>query len=291
MSTRIVLDTSAVRKHLHQDADRLDLVVLEHAVRDRTAVVSLPDTASAELLRDLLDGSIDWTIWPRVAELNQLLDRDMPILPGGRELADMAGLFKVPDLSEIDSRIYYRESWLLVAHARSRADLERGREYEDLRGRHRVRADEAHINRVFEQEGVSWKAFIDEMRNIDGLQDQNRREIASIVDEGMKPQPGEAADLAEKLEAQRKMLAHYIFESLKSRTPYNPESNRNKGDIIDLGMLMTLAIPNTVICTADTRSLINRLQAAGSSHGRRVVTPAELNQHLANGTLSSLLAP
>jgi hypothetical protein len=99
--------------------------LIERVVHDGTAVVSLPDTASAELLRDLLDGSIDWATWPRIAELNQLPDAEMPVLPGGRELADMAGLFKVPDLSEIDSRIYYRESWRLVAHARSSSLLKK----------------------------------------------------------------------------------------------------------------------------------------------------------------------
>ena len=86
-----------------------------------------------------------------------------------------------------------------------------------------------HIKGVFAGERVSWKDFLAEMKDIEGLSEQNRSGIREIVDEGMKPQDTESADLQERLEAQRIILAHYVFESLQERTPYNRNLTRTRG--------------------------------------------------------------
>src|SRR5438105_2664947 len=112
MKPRIILDTSVVRNHVHQDLVRIDLDLLR-AARE-TVLVSLSDVTNAELLQDLFSGAITWEAWSRIVELDALLDRELPILPGGRELAVMAGLYDDPDFSEANSKIYYRESWRLL---------------------------------------------------------------------------------------------------------------------------------------------------------------------------------
>jgi hypothetical protein len=286
MPVRLVLDTSAVRKHLHRDADRIDLEMIRKNRDD--LLVSLPDIAPAELVKQLLEASIKWGEWGRIAELDALLDPVMPVIAGGRELALISGLFPVADFDEEDSRRYYKAGWNLLVRSRSRSALSRGIEYRDRRGRRRrrkLRAEPNHIDQVFEDERRGWKEFLDEMKGIPGLAEQPRAEIGRIVDLAMTPGAGEAADLPDKLEAQRRILARYIAEYLRKKEPYNPVSPKNKGDIIDFTMLMVLALPDTVICTADENTLIKRLREGGSNQLRRVITPQELNQHLNEGTL------
>jgi len=289
MKPRIILDTSVVRNHLHQDPVRIDLDLLRAA--KETVLVSLSDVTNAELLRGLFSGAITWEAWARIAELDALLDKELPVLPGGRELAVTAGLYHDADFSEVNSKIYYRESWRLLADARSRSDLERPRRYKDLTGTHEIRGDQAHVERMFEKERESWSDFIRTMQQNPAVMGKKRTVIAGIVDAGTEPEDDEAVDLQDMLEAQRRMLTHYLASAAKTHEPYNPESDKNKNDSLDLTMLFALILDNTIICTADTRSMRDRLKSTGATQAKRVISPAELNQHLASGTLSDLLKP
>src|SRR4051812_28905446 len=113
-AVRLALDTCAVRSHVHQDTVRPDL---ESLARQRGQVlVSISDVAAAELLVALLEGRIPWDAWKeRVRQLDSILDPDLPILPGGRQLAEMAGL-SAGDVAAIDdAKEHGRAYWRLLA--------------------------------------------------------------------------------------------------------------------------------------------------------------------------------
>jgi hypothetical protein len=123
---RIVLDTCILRE------GTLDPVALNRVAGDHP--VSLADNAVIELvywMRDSKARRRAFPDWPKIANLwGEVLDADMPVAPGGHELAALAGLRDFePGFSPEGMRAYSREVWTYLAGATSVADLDRPHEF------------------------------------------------------------------------------------------------------------------------------------------------------------------
>src|SRR5579883_3294380 len=101
MSMRAILDTSVIPLHLHKDNERIYLSLIKGSWDQLSG--SLPDTAILELLKQLLEGGISWSDWERIDVLNDVLDADMPVVPGGSVLCQMAGLSNEPNFDVADA--------------------------------------------------------------------------------------------------------------------------------------------------------------------------------------------
>lgn len=86
----VVFDTCTVRAVIHGCATALDELGQIGALRTK-ARFRIADPAVAELLLALRENRIAWTDWKkRVHCIGGILDQEMPIMPGGKELSEMA---------------------------------------------------------------------------------------------------------------------------------------------------------------------------------------------------------
>lgn len=282
---RLALDTCAVRAHVHQDAERPDLTLL---AGQKGVLVSISDVASAELLIALLENRIPWDAWTkRIQELSTVLDPELPILPGGRQLAEMAGLVPSVGASVDDAKAHSRALWRLLASATSPDDLKRGTTYTDSRGTQGIKADLPTAQQVITDERQGWIKFIDKMKSFVTQGGWSLNKVQAIVTAGLQPQAGESSDLAAKLDALSRFLSGRIHQAAEPHEPYDPAGKKRKNDGIDLSLLYALAFP-AVICTTD-QWFINRVRESGSPQATQIVTVVELNELLRKGTIGTAL--
>ena len=88
--------------------------------------------------------------------------------------------------------------------------------------------------------------------------------------------PGDPPDLGDKLDSAARMIARLVSQALKKRDPYNPFTDKRRGDAFDISLLFYIPLPS-VICTADEK-FVNRLRDTGAFHACQVVTINELNE-------------
>ena len=88
MEIRVLLDTCAIRSHIH----RQPLLLPVEALRARSELVkvSIADSAMAELFEQRVEDRVpDWN--DRIHEIDSILDPNQPIFPGGDGLGRPAG--------------------------------------------------------------------------------------------------------------------------------------------------------------------------------------------------------
>lgn len=285
---RVLLDTNIIRKHIYGDPDGLDLGLIE----DRLSVlrVSLADAAMVELAADLLlEKSVAFDAWQKaVAAFNKILDPELPIFPGGSELADLAGLRVGPKVFTEDSKLYYQASWNLLFQARSEADLERGISYRDSEGEKELRFDKQRLLDVIDGQRAGWIGNIQRLSGLLTTLSVGRNQVKGLINMGLRPIEDEPQDFDLKLDAVGQAWATFLAMSLPSPSAYNPSGAKRQGDVFDFSLLFALALPDVVIVTADSK-FVNRSRETKSPQTTRLLGIEEFNRGLGNGSLFALV--
>lgn len=286
---RVVLDTCVIRAHAHHSGSQLDLASVE--ARKGELRVSIADPAYAELLFALFEERLAWADWhASVGTLDKVLDADLPVLPGGIELAAMAGLRSPPRLFA-DTRRYQQAIWHLLTAAASLSDLERGTEFSDSAGeRFRVRFDAAAAKAAANEARVGW---IDHIRLVQALlqgQGVTQDALIALIALGLDSRGehvSQGGSPSQQLNAMTAALGRFAFLSVGGRTPYNPESPGRRGDVFDFSLLLALALP-AVVVTLDER-FKKHLDLSGCTHAKRLLLVDEFNARVKDGGLAELV--
>lgn len=288
-SVRVLLDTNVVRKHIHGDPDQMDLGL----IRSRLSVlrVSLADAAMVELAADLLlEESVGFNPWQRaVAEFNEILDKELPIFPGGSELADLAELRVGPTVFTEDSKLYYQASWRLMGQAQSASDLETGIIYRDSEGDKQLRFDKGRLSEIIEGQRAGWIGNIQRLSGLLAALSVSKRQVRSLINMGLQPIGGDSPDFASKMDAVGQAWATFLAASLPSPSAYNPQGARRQGDVFDFSLLFALALPDLVIVTADSK-FVNRSRDTKAPQTARLLTTVEFNNKLEDGSIFDLVS-
>lgn len=276
---RIFLDTSIIRKIVHGAPDALDLEVLK-ASRGAHPV-SIADGALAELAIQLLRGSIkprDWAA--RIAALDEVLDPDFPVAPGGKELAVMWGAHSPIGFDVGESRAYYRAAWAYLRDVKTASDLARQSVFHAPSGHaYAIQMDKAHVESVLATAGRRWADWVDNISKVirrrreggDRFTEKDMRELTFsnlCLDMGV-------ADVM-KLDLVIHVMAKRALQASAGSTPYNPKGAPN--DPLDLGLLFGIPLPGWV-CTADDR-LYRLVRSTESNDCDKVMTAQELLERL-----------
>lgn len=269
---RILLDTIVVNNILHEHPSALDVRMLKEGIGEHP--ISLADSSFAEIARGLATRKLPVELWARrIAVLDDLLDPELPVLPGGAELAALLGLRSARGLDFEGTRAYYRGVWAYLRSRRTPADLERPGSYVDAAGRrYEVKLDAAHIESTFEDAGLKWANWVQEagaqlaklLHGGDHLAEEDLRELIRVfLGMDMKSAALDRIDLAIRVIAARTREA-----AVNGYHPTKPN------DAMDFDLLLALPLP-AVVCTQDTR-LIRLAAQTGAEDAWRVMDPPAL---------------
>lgn len=273
-----VLDTSAIRDQIHFRGDKLDFEKASKAVVRGVLRVSLADSAFCELVIDLLERRVHWYEWmPARRQFQRILDRKLPVLPGGRELYEMTGAGGQPVLPEA-TIAFQRRAWKLLGTSENVAKFERALRARKKSGRESRDAMFARVLQVADSARANWIGALAKIRErlaVAAGPLPKQEELAGyILLDLAEPQHGIVTSAA--LEPMARALGRFAVMSAQGRTPYNPESSKRRGDVFDFSMLLALALPDTRIITRDDK-LRAHLELAGFHEKDRLLSVSELN--------------
>lgn len=281
MCVRVVLDTCAVRNHIHGNGS---LPVEEIRRYPNEVRVSIHDVAFSEFIIDLNDGHVNWTDWLDVAaDFRAMIDPEFPVLLSGRDLATLAGLVESEaEDDQLPPHDISFTSWRFLLNAQRPEDLGRERvvrttDNVEMKVCLNIDAARDHI----EQSREFWAEYIDAISALPG--EVTRLEILKLLEGAITGRYGEVLD---ELRPSLQLLSHYIDIA---RHNYNPESDKRKNDYLDFQILFSLALGNAVICTEDKR-MHSTLKFVKAPEARRVISIEELKRRLGEKTLSELIS-
>lgn len=284
---RILLDTNVVSNILHQHKDALDVQALRRCAGSH--LISLADSALAELARALATRKLAIDLWAnRVHLVSSVLDPQLPVGPGGADLAALIGLRPMRGFDFESMRAYYQGVWGYLCSLRSSQDLEKPGFYTDSSGRQfQVKLDASHVDSVFADVGARWASWVqaagDELSQLRGKGDdldeeELRRIIRVFLGIDMVDGALDKIDLAVRVIAARTREA--------AVNGYRPKTTN---DALDFDLLLATAMP-AVVCTHD-RPLLRLAERSGSSEAWRLMEPRTLLDWLAKQGGHSELDP
>lgn len=272
-SARILLDTGVVRKVIHGDDDALNPSVLAALKGDHP--VSIADGALAELSAALLRGAVTPEAWgERISLVDELLDPDFPVAPGGKELAAFWGGRSSIGLNVDEARAYYRAAWSYLRNVKSAADLTRKETFYAPSGHpYTIHLDAKHVQAVLDEAGRKWSEWVADTAMLVGdLRHNGNRVTEHLLRRAAMSNLVLDMALADaiKLDLVVHVLAKRVMQAVTGRTPYNPNGRSN--DPLDLDLLFGIPLP-AWICTSDER--LHRLVHSTESADRSAVMTAE----------------
>lgn len=290
MLARILLDTCTVRNHLHANGMQLDFKAIHSSVEQLR--FSLPGGAGVELLEQLTEGRVSWKEWTTgIQAIDSILDQRWPLLPTGRQLAAIAGTQTNVAIDIEAERRHLRAVWRLQRHSKSTSDLERGGWYEGVDGqRYAIKLELPKLQSAGAAERDSWKNYIRHIQTLLpslGVKQASEADILALMKMNQGTYPGDPVDLGDKLDSVSRMIARLVSQALKKKGPYNPDTDKRRGDTFDISLLFYIPLPS-VICTADEK-FVNRLRSTGAPHARQVVSVEEFNELVRAGSVGTLV--
>lgn len=245
------------------------------------------------MLEQLTEGRVAWTEWSnRMPSIDSILDRRWPLLPTGRQLAALAETQTDISVDIESEQRYLRAVWSLQRYATSTADLQRGGWYEGADGKkYAFKLELSKLQAAATAERESWRNYIQHIQSLLpslGMTGATEEVILALMKQGQGTYPGDPPDLADKLDSADRMIARLVSQALKKRDPYNPSTDKRRGDAFDISLLFNVPLPS-VICTADEK-FVNRLRDTGASHSRQVVTVNELNDLVGRNGVGALVS-
>jgi len=276
-SDRILLDTNVVSNILHGHKDALDV----KALKERAGLhrVSLADGAFAELTRAIATRRLPIDLWTRrVHLLDDVLDAELPVGPGGADLFAMIELRQQRGFDFDAMRSYYQGVWTYLRSRKTARDLERAGYYADPSGRrHEVKLDAAHIESAFVDVSKKWAGWVEGAG----------AELVRLVGAGDKPDEEQMCHLVRLFlgvdmlapSIDRIDLAVRVIAARTREAAFNGYRPTESNDALDFDLLLATALP-AVVCTHD-RHMIRLAQRSGSSEAWRVMEPDALLEWLA----------
>lgn len=291
MLSRVILDTCTIRNHLHGMGTQLDI----GAIRSSSEQLrfSLPGGASVELLEQLTEGRVPWSEWTNgIPLIDSILDHRWPLLPTGRQLAALAGTQTDIAIDIEAERRHLKAVWRLQCLSKCTADLEKGGHYEGVDGqKYGIKLEIPKLQAAAKAERESWINYIHHIQSLLpslGLKNVGEADILALMKSNQGTYPGDPPDLGDKLDSVARMIALLVAQALKTKAPYNPDTEKRRGDAFDISLLFYVPLP-CVICTAD-KKFVNRLRDTGAPHARQVVSVDEFNKHVKEGSVGTLVA-
>jgi hypothetical protein len=290
MIVRVLLDTCTVRKTLHQDADRPNVALVQQHLD--YCKISIAGLAFSELTEQLLDERIPFVDWQTGSkDLKEIIDPKWPLFPSGKQLAWLAGTQTSEPCDINFVQAHLKAVWYFLCAADSLTFLLK----KDVvflapdRSRHKFGLTKERLDKVMRNERDFWIGCV---KNIQRLQaDQSveldESKILRLMAKDLASRSGDPAEMLEKLDTISRMVARLFALSLGEKSPYNPGSEKGRGDAFDLDLLFAIPLP-AVIVTADER-FANRLHSTKAPHAEQVCTIPEFHTHLRSGLLASLV--
>ncbi|CAM4282253.1 hypothetical protein [Corallococcus exiguus] len=274
---RIVLDTNIVRYIIQGSTNPETILDLVELARIRgNYKVSIADAAWAELLEALVrpTGGMTFAEWARnVGQFDAVLDPELPVLPGGRELAMLSGLVASSEFNFSEMASFYRAVWSYISGATSANDLRKRYTYKTEDGREFAIGplDFSSPRNVFGERATKWETYIS--KSASGTSLDLDQHVAAVRSGLAVDMPMQAVD---RLGLFVHVVAHYAVEANNPARPYEADIN----DAVDLDILYAATLP-AVVCTTDKR-LRRIARSTGSADGWRVMSPSELLKWLRN---------
>ncbi len=282
----VVMDTGAVRNIIEGDSRRVDLA----ALRDDPEIhVAIAGSAFAELVNQLVSGQMSFEAWANnISQFDGVLDNDLPFFPAGRQLAAFSGVQQNDTNLDEEHRLA-QEFWQLLRSAQSPEDLLTNDSEVEIEGQSvPVRVDSSRLAATVQRERSNW---IDYVESFASELDENasRADVLQAVISRHGSEPSDSPDHLDRLSPVFEMIATLVHSSLRRRGGYNPTSERRQGDTFDINLLYVLGHQEAVIVTTD-RPFVSRLSQTGVSRSNRVMNIEQCNDHLRNGTLTSIIS-
>lgn len=283
---KIVLDTSVVRGLGYGEVAPDCFCDLSHAGH----TIHLADGTIVELIAQVWTGRFAWANWVRARDLLlTFLDREEPVLLGGRDLFVAAGLSldgMATDVTGVRRDTY--DGWQLLSQVQSREalalDVSPGSCADPTLGMRPELAEQ-----ILSEEKTGWAQTFDEMLKLVGSPiDGNSAKLISVIGEALdnrvscRPPPASV-----RLDAMIRVHALLLTRQLKRNEQYNPKKHSN--DALDFDLLRYLSLP-ALLCVNDRRFLAV-LRDSKTWQAKWVLSPRELAQALVEGTLPSLSWP
>lgn len=292
MLIRIVLDTCTVRNHLHDTGQRFD----RQAIAESTEQLrfSVAGGAGFELMEQLIEERLPWSVWNgKISTFTPLLDDRWPLLPTGSQLAAIAGTQTGLSIDIENERRHLRACWRLQTIASCPDDLtSRGGWYERADGQKMsVKLNLSDLKSTGTKERKFWIDYIAHIQTLApklGFMTLDEKSILAMLKSNPNAYPSDPPDFGDKMDAVSRMIARLVSQALKAKSPYNPQSDKRRGDAFDLSLLFYVPLPS-VICTADVK-FVNRLRDTKSPHSQQVVSVDELNDLIRDNNVSQLVS-
>lgn len=277
----VVFDTCTVRAVIHGCPTALEELGQIGALRTK-ACFRIADPAVAELLLALREDRIAWTDWKkRVHCIGEILDQEMPIMPGGKELSEMMNLSGHKHQSTIGDTNYWKAAWEFLLNAKSESDLLYGKDFTDDEGNRCNISIQliADAKALFALERAKWACYF-EMQKIqmERLGFSKEKDIINLIKRYLDADTKSNPPISERLNAMVHALGHFLFLYMKEKTPYNPRTEKRRGDLFDFSLLQVLALPGR-ICTKDSK-FKTHVKESGSTQADMIMLPHELIEWL-----------
>lgn len=268
----ILFDTNFIRGVIHNDKDAVKYLKRFKKYKHKVNF-KLHEIAVVEIALALLEERVDFSEWKmRIGLFNNILDPEMPILPGGNEFAQLANLEDTTESKEVGGLEFYKCLWMLMNNLNSKDHLINGDVFTLKNGdKIRIGINVKKSKEVIESAKETWIKFIDNMRKLIAGNSISQEQIIKLIKSDLDK---DGKNRSNKLDAMASVLGRYIYLSVTSNNPYNPNSEKRSGDIFDFNSLMYLSI-DTIICTYD-KKFQQLVKLSNSSQSDRVLSPEEV---------------
>lgn len=271
----VVFDTCTVRGIIHNHEDSVSKLNEVLIFRDKVHF-RIGDASLSELAFALIEKRLPWQDWTeRVHLIDNILDKDMPVLPGGRELTTLVDPKESVYPPEVGGIEYWKFSWRFLIDSKSEPEIQAGKEYDLSDGRRiRIKATLPMAEAAFDDERTKWARFFDKMKSLCSGQSLTQEEIVGLIRKGLDIDPTKVPLLSSQYDAMVCSLGRFIHLSLNGKEPYNPRSVKRDGDPFDFSLLHALALPARV-CTKD-KKFKNHVDLSGTTQKDLLLLPDQL---------------
>lgn len=241
----VCLDTSVLRNIIDKSPDISNEF---RAIKDNFNVkFRIAETAFAEILDDLFDGTINFSDWESgVIKFDSFIDKNHPVQEQGYNLAVEMKIFneKKKKLPLYSSK-YWVKIWNHITNAKSLNDLQKHIIFYINRKPYKLKIEGDLIEPALDDSRKDWYKFFEDVKAI-ATADTTIEEIETEFSNGFSEFYN-----VEKMVDFTKVLARYAYIAI-SNPDFNPYSKKRKNDSIDFSFIQLLAKP-AIFCTSDLK--------------------------------------
>jgi hypothetical protein len=247
----IILDTNIIRTIIHSDPIAANITTC--LVNNRLKFpVLLSDIALAELSCAILEDRLDFNTWrSKMDIIESFLFNEFPVLPGGKELTDIASNNISSATPFPGGLLFYQTAWQILSASKNLEDLKKPRQIPGHQ--YSVRLDKSIMQSVIKEERSRWNNFFVKIKSIcvaENLQGISYLDLYAITKDYLSSHYNNLS-LINNSDAMISSIARFAYLYLQNKSPYNPQSTKRRNDAFDFAILQAFVLPNTVILTTD----------------------------------------